>query len=398
MIYEKIRILCIVDYYLPGFKGGGPIRTVANMVEQLGDCLEFIIVTRDRDLNSNHSYDGIEVDAWNDCGGISVYYASPRQFSLFRISSLLKNTDFDLLYLNSFFSVNGSIFPLVSRALGLFKKVPVIIAPRGEFSVGALNIKSFKKIVYIKVAKFFGVYNSNVYWQASSEYERNDISREIGVSMDKISIASDLLAMPEMTLPISNRTDSDVNVIVLRIAFISRISPIKNLGYLIDILSMVKSPIVFNIYGPVEDVDYWEECKLKIKMLNDNVIVRFHGGIEPSLVGAAFSMNDLFAFPTGGENFGHVIFESLRVGTPVIVSDKTPWVHGRGLSVLPLDNKKAWVDAIEKYAALDGMELAAIRSFAFEYAVNYYKESSALYDNKSLFLKVLNIYDFNLLK
>ena len=35
--------------------------------------------------------------------------------------------------------------------------------------------------------------------------------------------------------------------------------------------------------------------------------------------------NDLFFLPTRGENFGHVIAEALSVGTPVLISDQTPW-------------------------------------------------------------------------
>ena len=38
-----------------------------------------------------------------------------------------------------------------------------------------------------------------------------------------------------------------------------------------------------------------------------------------------FSKYDAFIFPTLSENYGHVIVESLIVGTPVIISNNTPW-------------------------------------------------------------------------
>ena len=63
----------------------------------------------------------------------------------------------------------------------------------------------------------------------------------------------------------------------------------------------------------------------------------------------------MFFFPTLGENFGHVIHESLAAGTPVLISDQTPWVglseKGAGWE-LPLDNKSAWVNIITTYFSL----------------------------------------------
>lgn len=36
-----MKILTLADYYLPGYKAGGPIRTLANMVDMLGDEFKF---------------------------------------------------------------------------------------------------------------------------------------------------------------------------------------------------------------------------------------------------------------------------------------------------------------------------------------------------------------------
>ena len=45
-------ILSFAGHYLPGYKAGGPIRSIANMVDQLGDEFDFRIVAGDRDLGS----------------------------------------------------------------------------------------------------------------------------------------------------------------------------------------------------------------------------------------------------------------------------------------------------------------------------------------------------------
>jgi len=59
---RKLIILTFVGYYLPGYKAGGPIRTVANMVERLGNDFQFKIVTADRDLGDTDNYSSVKID------------------------------------------------------------------------------------------------------------------------------------------------------------------------------------------------------------------------------------------------------------------------------------------------------------------------------------------------
>ena len=51
MVHESITsgpkhlvILCFVAYYLPGYRSGGPVRTIANFVDHLGDEFDIRIV------------------------------------------------------------------------------------------------------------------------------------------------------------------------------------------------------------------------------------------------------------------------------------------------------------------------------------------------------------------
>jgi glycosyltransferase involved in cell wall biosynthesis len=47
--------------------------------------------------------------------------------------------------------------------------------------------------------------------------------------------------------------------------------------------------------------------------------------LKSALVSETLSTYDLFFLPTFAENFGHSIAESMSVGTPVLISDNTPW-------------------------------------------------------------------------
>src|SRR5690606_7270294 len=109
-------------------------------------------------------------------GKARVYYAPLEQLTITRIEKLMRDTPFDILDLNSFFSYRFTIQPLILRRLGRIPRQPVILAPRGEFSQGALELKRWKKALFISMAKAFGLYNGLI-WQASSEYEADDIRR-----------------------------------------------------------------------------------------------------------------------------------------------------------------------------------------------------------------------------
>ena len=83
--------------------------------------------------------------------------------------------------------------------------------------------------------------------------------------------------------------------------------------------------------------------------------VWYHGELDPSEVIPVFREHDCLALPTRGENFGHVIAESLSASCPVIASSATPFTGtlnaGGGAIVSPL-SVEALKREIESWAAL----------------------------------------------
>jgi len=76
------RIFTTIGSYLPGYKAGGPIRSVANLIDALGDDFEFRVVTSDRDLGEDKAYDGIVKGSWQSVGKANVRYLSPADMHL----------------------------------------------------------------------------------------------------------------------------------------------------------------------------------------------------------------------------------------------------------------------------------------------------------------------------
>ena len=73
---ERPIIITFVNYYLPGYKGGGQIRAVANLVERLGNHFAFKLITRDRDLGDRAPYPGVPGGSFIKQGNGEVAYHS----------------------------------------------------------------------------------------------------------------------------------------------------------------------------------------------------------------------------------------------------------------------------------------------------------------------------------
>lgn len=383
MNYKKKKILCLVKCYLPGYKYGGPIRTIANFVENFGNKFDIRIICDDRDFLDTKSYKRIKINHWNKVGKAKVFYLSAIKLNLKSVKSLLNEFNYDLLYLNSFFTFKYSILPIFLFWIKVLPRSPCIIAPRGEFSFGALKLKKLKKFLFIFIVKIFGFYN-NLYWQASSTFEKKDIKRTLGRIAKKIYIA------PNLVSPIykdKKKIIKKKNKNSLKILFLSRISPMKNLDFLMSVLSKISKDVEFNIFGPKNDILYWNKCKKILSELPKNIKVKIGDEIPHKNVHNIFSENDLFAFPTKGEALGHIILESLSAATPVLVSDKTSWIsdNQKGLQAIPLDKNK-WIKAINDWVNISDDEIIFRRKAALKYANKAYLDNLKSIDvNKKLF-------------
>lgn len=385
MCKQKPVVLVLVGYYLPGYKAGGPLRTIKHIVEHLSEDYTFKIITRDRDLGDSVPYSTVKINQWTETQESQVYYLGPEFLSVTSISKLIKATYHDVLYLNSFFDPIFTLTPLLGMKLNLFKSNKVILAPRGEFSPEALKIKSVKKKVWLLLAKFSGVYKK-VLFHASSGLEERDIRKTPLFRKYKILIALDL---PSKTLidisEYRGKKEEDSVDEKLKLVFLSRISPMKNLDYALNILKSIQRDVVFDIFGPIEDAKYWDECKNIISNLPDNVEVQYKKSVIASQVTTTLAKYDLFFLPSRGENYGHVIAESLSAGTPVLLSNNTPWINlkknGFGWDI-GLEKKADFVDVINNFQIrVDDIERKKIRKRLVERLEN----SGDIQTNKKLF-------------
>lgn len=315
---NKKKILVLNGQYLPGYKGGGPIQSCVNMIENLSDKFEFYVLCADRDFKSDKPYENIKINEWNQVGSAKVFYMSLDKQTLRGFNKILNSIEFDIIYLNGFFSPIFTIKPLILRWFGKLKGKIVILTPRGDFTGGCEN-KKLKKYSYIYLCKLIGLYK-NLVWHATSEIEEKNIKEKF-----KNAIVFTAPNLAAKFIPKDNIIEKKQGE--LRLVFISRIFPKKNLKFALEILKEVNhGNIVFDIYGPMEDKKYWNECIEVIKEMPSNVKVSYKGELKHTEIENTFRGYHAFLFPTLGENYGHVIVEAMMNNCLCILSKGvTPW-------------------------------------------------------------------------
>lgn len=351
--------------YIPGVKGGGPIQSIKNLVDNLSDRIEFYIVTSDRDVGDDTPFPNIKTDEWVQVGKAKVLYTDASKLTFNKTKNILNSVDYDVMYLNSFFSNKFSIIPVLLRKLNRISKKSIVLGPRGEFSKGALDLKNRKKNLYIKTTKKLGLYKE-IYWHATAESEKKDIERVFGNS-EKINVAGNLTANYD---ELKYDKDIEKNKGELKIVFISRVHPKKNLKKAIEFLYDINGEVEFNIYGPIEDNEYWLECEKVIKGLPENIKVSYKGSVKHEEIMNVFKAHHIFLFPTLGENYGHVISEALIGGCPVIISDQTPWREFEKYQVgwdIKLTNKEKFIELIQYCVNLEDSDYKIMSLKAFKY-------------------------------
>lgn len=384
----KEKVLIMAGYYLPSVKGGGPIQSIKNIVDNLSDKFEFYIVSADRDLGDSIPFEDIEVDRWIEVGKANVYYTDVSTLDWRKTKIIVDSSNCKIMYLNSFFDYKFTIVPLILNKLNKIAVNKIIVAPRGQFSPGALGLKSNKKKLFILTSKIFGLYK-NLKWHATAEIEKGHIQNIFGKKVD-VFIANNL------TANYSNLTyDKNLEKTrgKLRVVFVSRIHPKKNLKLAIQLLSKINGIVIFNIYGPIEDIEYWEECKREITKLPANITVNYQGMANHEDIRSIFNEHHVFLFPTLGENFGHVISEALIGGCPLIISDQTPWRKLEEAQVgwdINLKCIQKFIESIQECVNLNNEEYKEFSINAFSYGK---KRSNQIEDleNTSLMFKANDI-------
>lgn len=350
------------------------MQSLINLVDLLREDFRISVVCSAYDLGENDLFSGIQPDTWNEYKkNVSVFYTTGKGYNAVR--QAISSCKPDIVYINGMFLPTYNWLPLI---LANKYEQKVVMSPRGMLQSGALEVKSFKKKVFLILFKGLGLHK-NIYWHATDEQERIDIQRIFGLNA-MVTVAFNITKHP-ILIRREKKMEGQ-----LKIVFLSLIAEKKNLHVVLEALMQVKIKIQFHIYGPIKDKPYWRRCKQLItSQIHD---IQYFGSVEPAEVQQKLAAYDVFVLPTKGENFGHAIYESLSVGTPVFVSQFTPW--GRlqdshaGLTVESF-NPADWAKAIQTFIDLDKEDYESYSRGAYNLAKDYFSRNDFKAQYQNLF-------------
>lgn len=372
------KILIFTDSFLPGYKGGGPITSISNLVSLLNNHFDILICTKDSDFGNTKPYKNVVQNKITKYKEYNVVYLS--NMNKQSLSKVINDFNPDLLYLNSFFSKTTQTVMFLNKFT--FKK-KLIVAPRGELQDNALNIKKTKKSIYLFIYKLFRLYK-NTYFHSTDTIETKSIKDMFGI---------DTITQLQNAVKIYNFEPLMKKENELKIIFVSRVSRKKNLHYALNLLKNIKYDIVFDIYGPKEDMDYWNECQDIIDSLPKNIHVSYKGSLAQNEIVNKMREYHAFLFPTLSENFGHVIVEAMQAGLIPIISNQTPWLNLDDINVgwdIPLNDDILYINVIEKLYKMDSKEYIKKSLAAMKYIQKKLDMKKLKYDYINFFNQILN--------
>jgi glycosyltransferase involved in cell wall biosynthesis len=376
-----MKIMVFTDWFYPGSQAGGPIQSLISFMKNSEDT--FYVVTRNTDLNSIIPHENIQSDSWQASfqGNIQVYYLNENSLTEEFILKKFSEINPDRVYLNSMWSPKFSLLPLkVFRSIGFNNNV--FLAPRGMLKPAAFKQKGFKKKLFLLFSKFTKIY-SNITWHATSEIEKEEILQKFPKGniriAPNISNATVTSRVKEMSSP-------------FRILTVGRISPEK--GYY-EALEAIRnwSPtklVNWDIVGMEENQELFDSIQLFAKD-SASIQIQIHGHKNQDELKPFYENSHLFFLPTRGENYGHAIAEALSYGTPVVISDQTPWKNleesnaGKSSSLNP--NNLA--ESLNFFLNLSNETYRKWSDGALVYAQKQINTESVILKNKNLFNNLL---------
>lgn len=353
------RIL-LIGPFPPVYSYGGPTKSIHGIYCTLRDS-EFDCKV----LSPIKNLDGSNIDIISS--NQDIIYSKNFYFDFFKIA---KNVD--VIWFNSFFEFKLIFLIFFSKIL----KFKLIISPRGQLSDEAIKTSnSFIKKIFIAVIK---ILKSSLYFHSTSNSETDAITDKINTS--NITCLSNLF-----TLKFLENTQDKSKYI-----FYSRIHKKKGLYFLLKTIDDNNINIDLDVYGFIEDKNYWKKCKILIDKLDN---INYMGSIDNGDLQILKNKYSFFIFPTLNENFGHIIIELISLGIiPIISKSTTPFdiqINEKiGLN-FSLNSQSELSDILNKTKQIDIDTLNVLKNSVFEIFTTLNKDQEAIKNDYINFVKQL---------
>ncbi len=322
-----MKILHIVQTYVPAYRYGGTIKSVHELnkwlVKKGADVTVYTTnIDGPNDLN-------VLVNQAVDVDGVKVFYfksSFPRSwfYSKYLRRALAENSkNFDIIHSTGVFLMAATLGAYYAKK---FNK-PFVISPRGSLMKEPLRGKSsLKKKLYVALIEKRNLRGASaVHFTAEAEKEEY---LKAGFQLKKSIVIPNGLdpeEFKEKAAPGFFREKFGISSDKKIILFLSRLSWKKGLDTLIPAFAGVakKEPDSVLVIAGGDDEGYKKEIEKQIAnnklQIGGNVI--FTGMILGKDKISAYQDGDVFVLPSYSENFANVVIEAMYFGLPTIITE-----------------------------------------------------------------------------
>lgn len=310
-------ITIVAPYYTPAVKAGGPVKSIHGLTQILSaNALACKVITR------NHDIDGSLLDA-QAYEPHATYITKPTssQFALWF-------KDSNIVWINSLYSIPFGLKPIL--ALRKSKGKAVIISPRGQLLGGSVNLRKRVYLVVFKLILKLLKHKIVVHYTNLPEQQR---SVSTFSNYPAITMNNPIRGIQKSR--IGGRSNGE-----FIIGIFGRVSPIKNIEFVIQVLAKLPKGVSLQIHGSLEDTEYKNRLDNLASELLISDRISFCGNYNKDTFVAKADGVDVVAIPSLSENFCHVFFEAIEAGKLVVASNGLPWEAANTLvpqTVLPLE-------------------------------------------------------------
>lgn len=236
-----------------------------------------------------------------------------------------------------------NLVSVLSCAIALWYKVPVVLSPRGMLtSYTSRNRNSLlKNLIHRLMGKRL---LKGCHIHATSEQEKRDILSI--VKPKSVSVIPNLVQLGEQKPKTkdqqieANNKGLNTSTNPFKLIFLSRIEEKKGLDLLVEALAQIEFKWTLTIAGSGHE-EYINKLKLKAEKLKINHNIKWIGQVKKESKFELLADHDLMVLTSHNENFANVVIESLSVGTPVLLSDQV------GLADYVLTKDLGWVTELK---------------------------------------------------
>ena len=330
-----MKILQIIPTYKPAYVYGGPVFSTSLLCENLakaGHEVRMLTTTANGKAElqvragSTHTVDGVKVTYFHRYTKDHSHLAPGLMWEVFR-----ECKNYDVVHIHSWWNIPV----MFSVFLCWLRGVKPVLSPRGTLSSFSFEKSNAggKAIFHKYIGKFLlGKTTFHVTAEPEKE-ESKKLNPDVFVLPNFIQLSNSDTKLSDQS-PITNHQSP------IRLLFLSRVHPKKNLEGLFEALAKINFDFKLKIVGGGEAA-YIQELKKLAADKNISGKIEWLGEIHGDAKFKIYAESDLFVLPSHNENFANVVIESLSAGTPVMVSDMV------GLHEYVSEKKLGWTCGTE---------------------------------------------------